>query len=195
MVNVKIVLLGNGGVGKTSIKRIFAGQRVDGKYTATIGADFTLKDFSYKTTTGETARLRFMIYDLAGQPRYDAVRRNYIMGAHAGVLVYDVTNRASLEEIPKWLIQFKAVIRQNVPLVLVGNKIDLRDNKDVQDTITTEEGKKMAVKLQENMGFGSRNKFFFIEVSALENIKVDQVFEFIAQNIYDKYISEGRYRI
>ena len=114
------------------------------------------------------------------------------MGAHAGVLVYDVTNRASLEEIPNWLVQFKSVIRQNVPLVLVANKIDLRE-KLGSNVITKEEGLKMSEKLQENIGYGSQNKFYFIEVSALQNINVDQVFKFIAQNIYEKYISNGKY--
>ena len=82
---------------------------MDGKYTATIGSDFTLKDYTYRSGSN-SLRIRFMIYDLAGQPRYNAVRRNYLTGSHAGILVYDISNRESLDEIPNWLIQFKSIL-------------------------------------------------------------------------------------
>ena len=90
-------------------------------------------------------------------------------GSHAGILVYDISNRESLEDIPDWLVEFKAVVRANVPLVLVGNKIDLRESLGPA-SLTTEEGLRMSEKLQENIGYGKRNKFYFIETSAKENI-------------------------
>lgn len=188
MVNVKVCLLGDGGVGKTSIVQIFTGQRMDSDYSPTIGTDFTVKDFEYKS--GATnARIRFMLYDLAGQTRYKAGRSNFLTGAHAAIFVYDVSNRSSLEDIPNWLIEFKSVVRSNVPLVLVANKIDLRDELG-PNGITTEEGKRMAEKLKENIGYGKMNKFYFIEASALENINVHDVFDFISHQIYDTYLNK-----
>jgi small GTP-binding protein len=180
-----------GGVGKTSIKQVFTGQKMDDEYTATVGTDFSLKDHVYKNGT-ESTLIRFMIYDLAGQERYKSGRSNFISGSHAGILVYDVSNRASLDDIPEWLVQFKSVIRTNVPLVLVANKIDLRGKVDY-DVITTEEGQKMAEKLQENIGYGKRNKFYFIEVSALENINIDAVFDYISHQIYDMYLAKNEF--
>ena len=189
MPNVKVCLLGMGGVGKTSIKQIFTGQPFNEEYTATIGTDFTVKDYDY--VSGATnARIRYMIYDLAGQSRYKSGRKNFLSGAHAAILVYDISNRTSLEEIPDWLIEFKSVVRSNVPLVLVANKIDLRE-KLGSSGITTEEGLKMAEALQKNIGYGKRNKFYFIEVSALENININEVFDYISHQIYDMYLNNN----
>lgn len=187
MVNVKVVILGEGGVGKTSIKQIFTGEKMHEEYVATIGTDFTVKDYDYKSGS-INERIRFMIYDLAGQARYRSGRKNFMSGAHAGILVYDISNRSSLEQIPEWLVEFKSVVRANVPLVLVGNKIDLREKIET-DFIAHEEGQMMAKKLQENIGYGKRNKFYFLEVSALENININQVFDYISHNIYDTYLS------
>ena len=87
LVNVKVSLLGEGGVGKTSIKRIFTGQKILRDHTATIGSDFTLKDHVYTPYKGaQGARIRFMIYDLAGQERFKTVRGNFIAGSHAGIV-------------------------------------------------------------------------------------------------------------
>lgn len=192
MVNVKVVLLGAGGVGKTSIKRIFTGQNINIQHTATIGADFIIKDYNYHPYAGAPAtNIRYMLYDLAGQQRFKTVRGNFIIGAHAAIFVYDISNRASLEEIPDWFMEFKAVVRNNVPLVLVANKIDLRSKLN-ESAVTTEEGKKFADKLSESVGFGKRNKFYFIEVSALENININALFDYISHEIYDFYLQDNR---
>lgn len=188
MVNVKVCVLGMGGVGKTSIIQIFSGQSMGDEYAPTIGTDFTVKDFDYKSGA-INERIRFMIYDLAGQERYKGNRNNFLTGAHAAIFVYDISNRSSLEDIPNWLIEFKSVVRTNVPLVLVANKIDLRE-KLGQNSITTEEGEQMAEKLKENIGYGKLNKFYFIEASALENIHINDVFDFISHQIYDKYLNK-----
>ena len=126
-----------------------------------------------------------MIYDLAGQERFKSVRGNFMTGSHAGIFVYDISNRASLEKIPDWLIEFKSAVRTNVPLVLVANKIDLRVQLG-PEAITTEEGEFLAKKLSENMGYGSRNKFYFVEVSALKNLNINEIFDYISHEIYDK---------
>lgn len=194
MVNVKICLLGDGNVGKTSIKTVFSGQKMNENYTATIGAGFTLKDYNY-VSGSESARIRFMIYDLAGQPRYNAVRRQYIMGSHAALLVYDISNRDSYDNMTKWLIQFKQVIRNNVPLVLVANKIDLRNDPkyDGHPLLTTEDGKLLAEKLRENIGYGALNQFYFLEVSAKNNQNINDAFDFISHKMYRSFLQHDNY--
>lgn len=192
MVNVKVSLLGEGAVGKTSIKRIFSGQPFLQTHQATIGSDFTLKDYLYQPYAGaQGERIRYMIYDLAGQERFKKVRGNFMTGSHAGIFVYDISNRASLEKIPDWLVEFKSAVRTNVPLVLVANKIDLRDQLG-PEAITKEEGMKIAEKLSENTGYGKRNKFYFVEVSALQNLNINKVFDYISHEIYDFYLRENR---
>lgn len=192
MVNVKVSLLGEGAVGKTSIKRIFSGQPVLKDHLATIGSDFTLKDYVYTPYDGARGeRIRYMIYDLAGQQRFKNVRGNFMDGSHAGIFVYDISNRASLDKIPEWLVDFKSAVRTHVPLVLVANKIDLREQLG-SDAITTQEGIKMAEKLSENTGYGKRNKFYFVEVSALQNLNINKVFDYISHEIYDFYLKDNR---
>ena len=192
MVNVKVVLLGQGGVGKTSIKRIFTGQNINYQHTATIGADFVIKNYNYQPYLGAPgSNIRFMIYDIAGQERFKNVRNTFITGAHAAIFVYDVSNRSSLEEIPEWFVEFKRVVHTNVPLVLVANKIDLR--KSLNGTaITTEEGERMTEQLNKNLGYGKRIKFYFLEDSALENININAVFDYISHEIYEFYLQDNR---
>ena len=132
MVNVKICLLGDGTVGKTTIKRSFIGLPITIDYAATIGADFSIKDHKFKALNEEFS-IRYLIYDLAGQPRYTAIRRQYMTGAHAAIVMYDVSNRNSFNNVLNWLVEFKKVIKEDVPLVLVGNKIDLREDSSHQE--------------------------------------------------------------
>ena len=192
MANIKVSLLGTGGVGKTSIKQVFSGHPMTLDYSATLGTDFTLKDYTY--TEGEISEnMRFMIYDLAGQDRFKAGRSSFIAGSHAGILVYDVANRTSLEVIPKWLEDFKKVVKANVPIVLVGNKIDLRDGSS--EFLSTQDGLRMSEKLQKMIGFGSENKFYFIETSALENLNINDIFDYISAEIYHMFLKGNRVKV
>ena len=185
-------MLGAGGVGKTSIRQIFTEEKkkIEQNYRATIGADFSIKDYVFKQQD-EKIHIRYMIYDLAGQSRYKSGRANFIEGSHACILVYDIANRSSLEEISEWLNEFKEIIPFNVPIVLVANKIDLRDNNTDGSIISTDEGVKFAQKLSKKDNGEKKNNLYFIEVSALENINIDKVFDYISEQIYDMYLKNG----
>ena len=134
----KIILAGDGAVGKTALRRTFMGVNFTGQYLMTIGADFSVKEIS----VGEE-NIKFQIWDLAGQPRFSDVRSVYYSGIVGAILMYDITRPDSYENTPKWLMEIKKHSgRGAVPVVLLANKIDLKDK--INYSISTAEGKALA---------------------------------------------------
>ena len=157
----KIVLVGDGAVGKTSLRKQYLGQGFDTDYLSTMGADFALHD-----TTIENTQIRWQIWDLAGQPVFKDVVRAYYTKIFGGVLVYDVTRRQTFENVEKWLNDMwsHSGREKNVPVVLIANKVDLRE--EGAETVSTDEGKK----LSGSLGIP------FIETSAKSGDGVDAAF-------------------
>ncbi|MHA1347857.1 MAG: Rab family GTPase [Candidatus Heimdallarchaeaceae archaeon] len=118
----KISLLGEGAVGKTSLRRIYLGESFKEGYMMTIGADFAVKKMSLNHV-----EYTLQIWDLAGQQRFSAVREVYYRGTAGALLVFDISRPETYEVLPNWLHE---LIRNNknriVPIVLIGNKADLR---------------------------------------------------------------------
>ena len=183
--------MGDGNVGKTSLKRTFVGLTIKSDYSATVGADFSIKNHIYSAETEEFT-IRYLIYDLAGQPRYNAIRSQYMTGSHASLFVYDVTNRTSFDNMLNWIKQFKQVIKNDVPLILVANKIDLRDKSD-KGMISTKEGEKLLEIIKEEHHNKEKNNINYIETSALENLNVDNEFDLISKYLYERYIKDNPY--
>lgn len=104
-------------------------------------------------------------------------------GAQSALLVYDISNRTSLENINQWIKQFKQVIKNDVPLILIANKMDLRENDDI-DTISSAEGEKLTEKLNEIYKIQDEYKIIYLETSALENKNIDEAFNIISKSIY-----------
>ena len=179
----KVVLLGDGSVGKTSIKKRFVGLDFEGTYMATMGADFTIKEHKYRTTDNKDIITKFMIWDIAGQTRYNAVRPHYYLGSHSALLVYDVTNFNSVDSILNWVHEFKKIVKHSVPITLVGNKIDLRDEHKVPG-LSYEDGFGLAEKVNElvskldaQAGNFNYYKVDFFETSAKTGINIDKAFD------------------
>lgn len=194
----KVVLLGDGSVGKTSIKKRFVGLEFEGTYMATMGADFTIKEHKYRTRENNQIICKFMIWDIAGQTRYNAVRPHYYLGSHSALLVYDVTNFNSVDSILNWVKEFKRIVKHPVPITLVGNKVDLRDNDHVPG-LTYEDGLKLAEKVNElvskldsQAGNFNYYKVDFFETSAKTGINIDKAFDSLSENLYKRYLAENR---
>ncbi len=131
----KIVLIGDGTVGKTSIRRNYLGEGFKKSHLPTIGVDFAQRYVSHK---GGSVRL--VIWDLAGQPSFKNVRSHYYKGSSGIVFVYSVVDRDSFDNASKWLVEAFKHMGKLPPTAIIANKIDLRS--DYANSVTTEEGKK-----------------------------------------------------
>lgn len=176
MTVLKIVLIGDGGVGKTAIRERYLGRGFKAQYLLTIGADFAMQDANIK---GEP--IRFQIWDLAGQQRFDAVREVYYKGSVGALLVYDVTRPDSYFNTPKWINELWTNNgRGRIPIVVVANKIDMRELSD--DTVSPEQGRiftERLTKLTKPEGFDCH----FIETSAKTGINIQAAFSLLGENI------------
>ncbi|KAF1799138.1 ras family-domain-containing protein [Mucor lusitanicus] len=158
----KLVFLGEQSVGKTSLITRFMYDTFDNTYQATIGIDFLSKTMYLEDRT-----VRLQLWDTAGQERFRSLIPSYIRDSSVAVVVYDITSRTSFQNTSKWIEDVRAERGAEVIIVLVGNKTDLNDKREV----TLEEGEKRA----------SECNIMFIETSAKAGHNVKTLFRRIAQ--------------
>lgn len=158
----KLVLAGDGAVGKTTLVQKFVEEKFNEDYIATIGANIMKKEYKLR---GEDVVCNFSIWDLAGQDLFKRTRKSYFSNASAGIIVFDVTRRETFEHVNSWMAEFKN-IGKPIPIVLVGNKIDLEE----QRLVNPEEAETLAKELN----------LSYIETSAKEGQNVEEVFEMLA---------------
>ena len=132
---MKAVLIGDGAVGKTSIRRNYLGEDFIEGHLATIGVDLATKRVLFEEDV-----VKFIIWDLAGQPTFEKVRGHYYSGCNGILLVYSVVDRETFDNASKWLVEAYKNMGPLPPTVIIGNKIDLRDSQDKSKFVTTEEG-------------------------------------------------------
>jgi len=126
----KSIVVGDGGVGKTALTLRFSKGFFTEDYKMTIGVDFHVKTISIDTVEGPI-KCKLQLWDTGGQERFSSIRPMYYRGSLGVVLVYDVTNSASFEHLPQWIEEVRANIKADVPILLVGNKSDLADQRAV----------------------------------------------------------------
>jgi len=173
---IKLVLAGDGAVGKTTLRRRYLGEGFQASYMMTIGADFAVKrvDLGGRTIT-------FQIWDLAGQPRFQMVRELYYRGAIGGLMVFDVTRWDSFTNLPHWINElWQSNGRGCVPMVMVGNKIDLRG--DSSGSIAPEYGENYAMDVS-NVAKDYGFTVPYYETSAKTGEMVEKVFQILGMNI------------
>ncbi|NWF95028.1 MAG: GTP-binding protein [Candidatus Thorarchaeota archaeon] len=163
----KICLIGDGYVGKTSVRRQYLREGFKTSYIPTLGVDFAQKTV---TLDGETTNL--VIWDIAGQPAFEGLRRRYYLGCSGIILIYSVVDRTSFENASKWLVEAHGYMGKLPPLIIAGNKVDLRESHRAQDTVSTEEGRSFAELFSERMN----TPVFFIETSAVTGQNIDDAF-------------------
>lgn len=155
----KIVMLGDGAVGKTALTTRFTQGGFEADYKRTIGSDFAIKKLRLEEMD---ANVTLQIWDLAGQPRFEVVRQGFYRGARGGLLVYDVTRRRTFLNIDNWKGECFKNLGKEAPLVVVANKVDLEDSR----AVTQEEGEEYAKK----------HDFLYVESSALTGENVEEAY-------------------
>ncbi|KAK7314642.1 hypothetical protein VNO77_33169 [Canavalia gladiata] len=162
----KSVLIGDSGVGKSNLISRFAKDefRLDSK--PTIGVEFAYRNIKVKDKL-----IKAQIWDTAGQERFRAITSSYYRGALGAMLVYDITRRTSFVNIRKWLYELREFGGEDIVVILVGNKSDLGQSREVEK----EEGK----------GFAETERLYFMETSALQNLNVEEAFLQMITEIHD----------
>lgn len=128
----KILLLGDGGVGKTSLIRKFVLDKFDDKYITTIGTKVTKRDMNFDLPS-TSVELSLLTWDILGQKGYKSVQMSSYKGAEGVVFVCDITRRETLVSLEEYWIPNLKEIAPNIPYVFVGNKIDLKDQAQVAE--------------------------------------------------------------
>ena len=166
----KLILGGEGGVGKTSMVHRFVEDAFQTDYKSTIGTSIMKKECDFQ---GLDSKVRFVIWDLAGQAQFKRVRQTYLSNAEAGILVYDVTRKDTFESLENWFKEIRSV-SQTISLILVGNKTDLEDKR----VVSTKEGEDLAQKLN----------LSYIETSAKTGANINDAFKMLALQMIKRYV-------
>uniref|UniRef100_A0A023FGP6 small monomeric GTPase n=1 Tax=Amblyomma cajennense TaxID=34607 RepID=A0A023FGP6_AMBCJ len=165
LTTLKILIIGESNVGKSSLLLRFTDDVFDPNLAATIGVDFKVKTL---TVDGNKAKLA--IWDTAGSERFRTLTPSYYRGAQGAILVYDVCNHSTFQKLDHWLAELETYCtRNNVVKMLVGNKIDKLENREV----TKEQG----------MNYARKHSMLFIEASAKTKDGVQCAFEELVEKI------------
>jgi Ras-related protein Rab-1A len=160
----KLLLIGNTHVGKSNLLLRFSDNVFQDQFQPTIGVDFKIK-----TINLDDSVIKLQLWDTAGQERFRNITNSYYKGAHGVILVYDITNRQSFRDIEIWLEEIDKYATANITKMLVGNKLDLEDMRQIM----REEGKQKAEELNVK----------FLETSAKESTNVDLAFHTMIREI------------
>ncbi|KAL6499994.1 Ras-related protein RABA5b [Orobanche gracilis] len=163
----KIVVIGDSAVGKSNLLSRFARDEFDHNSKATIGVEFQTQVMEV-----DGKEVKAQVWDTAGQERFRAVTSAYYRGAVGALVVYDISRKGTFENINRWLDELKTHCDTTVATMLVGNKCDLENIREV----SVEEGKTLA----------EEQELFFTETSALDSTNVNKAFEIVVREIFDK---------
>lgn len=163
----KFIIIGDMGVGKSCLMQRFTDDRFKTDLPHTIGVEFgtTIVDINNEL-------VKLQIWDTAGQERFRSVTRGYYRGAAGALLVYDVTRRATFSHIGSWLADARSNTNPHTVMILIGNKSDLNDNREVS--------------YEEAAKFAEENNLLFLECSAKDGNNVQQAFMNTARKIHEQ---------
>ena len=161
---VKLMILGDSSVGKTSLLKKYCKNEFSNSYITTVGIDFQVKLLNINNK-----KIKIQIWDTAGEERYRVVAKNYFNTSDGFIIMYDITNRDSFDSISNWIEQIKDSTPNYKKSVLFGNKSDLNKLRNVQ----INEGKELAQK----------NDFKFFETSAKDGLNLNEGIESIVKDV------------
>jgi len=161
---LKILVIGDSGVGKSCMLLRFADNSFTDSYISTIGVDFKIR-----TINLDGKKIKLQIWDTAGQERFKTITTSYYRGAHGLIIVYDITSMDSFNSIKKWLVDVERFASPNVLKLIVGNKNDLSHRRAVDY--------KVAKKFADDLGIP------LMEASAKDSQNIEEAFTQLAVNI------------
>ena len=167
----KLVLIGDSGVGKTNILTRYTKNEFSLATQATVGVEF-----GSKIIKKNDKLIKLQIWDTAGQERYKSITSAYYKGSKGAFVVYDISRKPTFENVDKWIGELKTNASEDVLIMLVGNKSDLEDKREVQ----IDETKKKA----------EQHKIAFCETSALKGNNIEQAFDSLIDEIAKKVEKE-----
>lgn len=163
----KIIVIGDPAVGKTSLLKNFSAEKFSYEYIPTVGVNITKEKLTVRNDLGKDTEVSLMIWDIAGQPQFYMLHRPYFNGADGMMLVYDVTRSSSFSNVNNWYSTSVKYGLSGIPRILIGNKIDLKDEK------------KIILPMAEHLSQKLNAPFF--ETSALTGENVSTIFHKIAE--------------
>jgi Ras-related protein Rab-1A len=179
MFEVRLVTLGDSKVGKTSLILRYVDDEFNLNYLSTMGFDLKIK----KIKLSNNKEVKVKIFDTAGQERFKSIASNYLKKAEGIILVYDITDRISFENIDNWVDDINKEGENSKAIILIGNKSDKEDERAIQK----EEGEKLA----KNCCGGIK----FYETSCQTGENVEKAINDLVNDVYNKYsgnISEDK---
>ena len=162
---IKIVIIGDSGVGKTNLLKRFISNSFTQNTKATVGVEFTSKSYKINDQI-----FKIELWDTAGQERYKSITAVYYKGAKGVLVVYDTTSKTSFDNIDKWLGEIKDKSSEDIKLMIIGNKIDLKEFREVSNEQALNKAKVLGIPL--------------METSALDSTNVKEAFHYFLKEIY-----------
>ena len=162
---MKLILVGDSGVGKTNILSKYLKNDFDPDSKATVGVEFGTKNIEI-----DNKRIKVQIWDTAGQERYKSITSTYYKGAKGAFIVYDITRKSTFDNIDKWIGDLKNNGDENMIVYLVGNKSDLNDMREVRK--------------DEAMTKSEKFNIAFSETSALYGDNIHKIFQDLMEKVY-----------
>ena len=164
---LKLVMIGDSGVGKTNILSRYINNEFSSITKATVGVEF------FSTLIKKNNKLiKLQIWDTAGQERYKSITSAYYKGAKGAFVVYDITKMKTFKNLDKWITELKANGNEDIYIILIGNKLDLEKNREVM----TNDVKRKAEEL----------KVGYFETSALDGSNIEHAFDVIVEEMSKK---------
>ena len=170
---LKFIIIGDAAVGKSNLLVRYTSGQFKEEYQLTIGVEFGSNNVIISDNT-----YRIQIWDTAGQENFRSITRSYYKNTACAIIVYEISNKKSFENISSWIEECKNTAPKSILMVLVGNKCDLEDNREV----TEEEGRE----------FAEKNGMLFFETSAKTGKNVEELFK-QSVKVIDQKIKENYY--
>ena len=169
---VKIILIGDAGVGKTNIMSKYLKNQFMENSKSTVGVEFGSKVFNH-----EGHKIKAQIWDTAGQEKYKSLISAYFKGSKGAFIVYDITKKDTFASVEKWVNELKLNSDPKAAVIIIGNKNDLEDKREV----SKEQGE------EKSKSFGCA----FLETSALSGDNIDKAFSLMIKEIFEKYNTDS----